>query len=141
MFDDNGAADKKSTLINRNVVVNNHRTSVRLEAEMWTDLREICRREGKSIHEVCSLIGERKTKQRSLTSAIRVFLIAYYRAAATEDGHSRAGHGQGYQLIGRAISAADVPRALAMRPVKPLSADGTGNTPAGTESVFSRMAR
>ncbi len=108
-----------STLINRNVVIDTHRTSIRLEAEMWSDLRDICRRENKSIHEICTMVNARKDPSRSLTSAIRVFLIAYYRSAATEDGHYRAGHGQGYQfiqrnsvgaeLIGKAYSSDEVP--------------------------------
>jgi predicted DNA-binding ribbon-helix-helix protein len=93
-----GSEPAKSSLINRNIVVNGHRTSVRLEAEMWSDLQAICRRENKSLHEMCSLISANKKGRRSLTSAIRVFLLGYYRAAATEEGHSRAGHGGGYQI-------------------------------------------
>ncbi len=94
----------ESSLINRNIVVNGRRTSVRLEAEMWNDLRDICRREGRTIHELCTLINERRSKERSLTSSIRVFLISYYRSAATEEGHIRAGHGEHY-VITNHISA------------------------------------
>lgn len=90
-----------STLLSRNVTVCGHRTSVRLEPDMWRGLIEICRREKSSNHEICSLIAESKPKETSLTAAIRVFIMAYYRAAATEDGHNRAGHGQG--LIGNTI--------------------------------------
>ena len=100
--------DLCSTLINRNIVVNSHRTSVRLEAEMWNDLRDICRREDKSVHDICTLIADRKHESRSLTSAIRVFLIAYYRAAATEEGHDRAGHGQDYRFMQRNAVAGDL---------------------------------
>jgi predicted DNA-binding ribbon-helix-helix protein len=118
-----GKDDKEasSTLINRNVVIDTHRTSVRLEAEMWSDLRDICRREGKSVHEICTLVNTRKDLSRSLTSAIRVFLIAYYRSAATEDGHYRAGHGQGYQFTQRnsvgtdLIGRAYIPEAAAQQ--------------------------
>jgi predicted DNA-binding ribbon-helix-helix protein len=35
---------------------------------------------------------ERGRAQSSLTAAIRVFLLDYFRAAATEEGHRRAGH-------------------------------------------------
>ena len=101
MMTDQAGKEPRSTLINRNVVIDSHRTSVRLEAEMWNDLRDICRRESKSIHEICTLVNSRKDESRSLTSAIRVFLIAYYRSAATEDGHYRAGHGQSYQFVQR----------------------------------------
>ena len=91
-----------SSLINRNIVVDGRRTSIRLEEEMWGDLQDICKREGKSMNELCTLVNNFRPTGRSLTSAIRVFLITYYRAAATEDGHIRAGHGAGYQIGRRA---------------------------------------
>ena len=84
-----------STLVSRNVTVDGHRTSVRLEPEMWNGLREICRREHATMHKICSGIACRKPANTSLTAAIRVFTMAYFRAAATEDGHDRAGHGPG----------------------------------------------
>ncbi len=94
----------ESSLINRNIIVDGRRTSVRLEAEMWADLRDICRREGRTIHELCTMINERRPDERSLTSSIRVFLISYYRSASTEEGHARAGHGEHY-IITNHISA------------------------------------
>ncbi len=83
----------KSTLVSRNVTILGRRTSVRLEPEMWSALRDIARREGCSTHDICSLINIRKNPQTSLTAAIRVFLMLYYRAATTEEGHLRVGHG------------------------------------------------
>ena len=83
----------RTTLISRNITVMGRRTSVRLEPEMWTALREIANREQCSIHDICTLIGVRKNQRTSLTAAIRVFLMLYYRAASTEDGHSKSGHG------------------------------------------------
>lgn len=62
---------------------------------MWNGLREICRREHVSMHEIATAVSERKALNTSLTAAIRVFVMAYFRAAATEEGHSRAGHGPG----------------------------------------------
>jgi len=82
-----------STLVSRNITVNGKRTSVRLEPEMWRALKEISGRENCSIHELCSLISFRKKARTSLTAAIRVFLMLYFRAATTEDGHGKAGHG------------------------------------------------
>lgn len=84
-----------SSLISRNVTVAGHRTSVRLEPEMWTALRELCLREHLSIHDIATAVSLRKPENTSLTAALRVFIMAYFRAAATEDGHSRAGHGPG----------------------------------------------
>jgi len=88
----------RSTLVSRNVTINGHRTSVRLEPEMWTGLSEICRREHATPHEVCSAIAGHKIENTSLTAAIRVFVMRYFRAAATEDGHAKVGHGHGITI-------------------------------------------
>ena len=92
----------KSTLISRNVTVMGRRTSVRLEPEMWMALKEISKRERCSIHDICGLISLRKNKNTSLTAAIRVFLMLYFRASSTEDGHQRAGHGSFERMQQRA---------------------------------------
>ena len=82
-----------STLVSKNITVAGRRTSVRLEPEMWVGLNELAQRERCSIHDVCTLVGYRKNNNTSLTAAIRVFVMLYYRAASTEDGHKRVGHG------------------------------------------------
>jgi predicted DNA-binding ribbon-helix-helix protein len=66
---------------------------------MWNGLREICRREHLSIHEIATTVANCKPANSSLTAAIRVFIMAYFRAAATEDGHIRAGHGPGGSFL------------------------------------------
>ncbi len=94
--------DTSSTLVSRNITVLGRRTSVRLEPEMWSSLREIAKRESCKIHDICSLIQLRKNPRTSLTAAIRVFLMLYYRAASTEEGHVKAGHGNFNQMMSRA---------------------------------------
>lgn len=91
--EDAEAHEGRSTLVSRNITILGRRTSVRLEPEMWNALRDIAKREGCSTHDICSLINIRKNIRTSLTGAIRVFLMLYFRAAATEDGHMRVGHG------------------------------------------------
>ncbi len=91
--EDEQTLEKKGTLISKNITVLNKRTSVRLEPEMWVALKDISLREECSVNEICSLIYLRKHPETSLTAAIRVFLMLYFRAAATEEGHLRAGHG------------------------------------------------
>ena len=85
--------NNKTSLISRNITVLGHRTSIRLEPEMWTSLREISTREKCTIHDLCTVDSIRKSPNTSLTAAIRVFIMLYFRSAATEDGHSKAGHG------------------------------------------------
>ncbi|HTV89124.1 MAG TPA: ribbon-helix-helix domain-containing protein [Stellaceae bacterium] len=70
-----------STLVIRNVVVAGRRTSVRLEPLMWEALQDIARRLEVSIHDLVTRI-ERERTASSLTAAIRVFIVDFYRAAA-----------------------------------------------------------
>jgi len=93
------AADRRasrivSTLVNGNVTVAGRRTSIRLEPPMWEALHQICRREGKALNELVTEI-DRGRAASSLTAAIRVYLLGYFRAAATDEGHRLAGHGSG----------------------------------------------
>ena len=90
-----------STLVNRNVTIGRRRTSLRMEPAMWDALEEICRREEMSQHELCAMIDERR-RASSLTAAIRVFIVNYFRAAATEEGHASTGHGALYKTRARA---------------------------------------
>jgi predicted DNA-binding ribbon-helix-helix protein len=91
-----------SSLVSRNVVVADHRTSVRLEPELWDALADIARRERLSLNELCTRIGARRlarlaralalkaqrakpagrVRRPSLTSAIRVHILLYYRRRA-----------------------------------------------------------
>ena len=77
----------------KNVTIGGHRTSLCLEMEIWDALAEACRREGLTVHQLCSLIDERRLGN-SRTSAVRAFVVNYFRDAATESGHLVAGHGQ-----------------------------------------------
>ena len=45
-------------LNNRNITVNGHRTSIRLEPEFWTGLADIAQREHLTIDQLCSEVGE-----------------------------------------------------------------------------------
>jgi predicted DNA-binding ribbon-helix-helix protein len=65
---------------------------MRLEPELWDALSEICERETLDMStlvrqvEAAGHIGGR-------TSAVRVYIQNYFRAASTEIGHAAAGHG------------------------------------------------
>jgi predicted DNA-binding ribbon-helix-helix protein len=98
----------RSTLISKNITVRGHRTSIRLEPEMWAALKDIAHRERTNIHNICSLIALRKQEETSLTAAIRVFLMLYYRAATTAEGHIRAGHGDFENMKRRARVTEDI---------------------------------
>ena len=101
-----------SRLVNRNVVGENGRTSMRLEPELWDALREICRRE----HiDTGALIRRVEAQRRQCpradtavcattegpggrTSGVRVFIVEYFRALA--DGGMADHGGQERELPG-----------------------------------------
>ena len=60
---------------------------------MWEALHDIRRREGKSLNELVTEIDAQRTES-SLTAAIRVYLLRYFSAAATDEGHRLACHGE-----------------------------------------------
>ncbi len=88
-----------SNLVNRNIIVDGHRTSIRLEPAMWLAFTKIAERESMTIHQLGTRIDRLRDKNCGLTAAIRVFLLAYFQEAATEEGHARAGHGDGQRRL------------------------------------------
>lgn len=81
-----------SRLINRNVVAGRGRTSMRLEPELWDALLEICQRERQDINRLVRQI-EAEGHSGGRTSSVRVYVINYFRSAASEPGHEAANHG------------------------------------------------
>ena len=70
-----------SRLINRNVIAQSGRTSMRLEPELWDALQEICLRETITLSDLVQRI-ERQGHPGGRTSAIRVHVVTYFRNVA-----------------------------------------------------------
>ena len=70
-----------SRLVNRNVIATSGRTSMRLEPELWDALQEICQRETITLSDLIQRI-EQRGHPGGRTSAIRVYVVTYFRAAA-----------------------------------------------------------
>jgi predicted DNA-binding ribbon-helix-helix protein len=81
-----------SRLVNRNVKALRGRTSMRLEPELWAALEEICRRERTAVGDVVKRV-DTAGFPGGRTSAVRVYVLNYFRQAATDAGHQSAGHG------------------------------------------------
>ena len=86
------ASASSSMLVTRNVRIGRRRTSLRLEPALWDALDKICQREGLTRHQLCTAIDTRK-RASTLTAGVRVFVVGYLGAAATEYGHADVGHG------------------------------------------------
>jgi len=80
----------KSTLVSKNINIGSRRTSLRLEREFWDALDDICTREILTVHQLCTLIDERRHGS-SRTSAVRAFVITYFRAVADGSGSRKGG--------------------------------------------------
>jgi predicted DNA-binding ribbon-helix-helix protein len=77
----------------RSLRIGRRRTTLRLDAVTWAALDEITARERVSIHEFCAVVNREKPRALPLTLAIRRHVLRYFRDAATDEGHARAGHG------------------------------------------------
>jgi len=76
-------------------ILDGARACLRMERAFWMMVDRICAREEISLAEFCQRVrrdvydaGDANT----LTSSIRVYVAEYFHAAATEEGHKRAGH-------------------------------------------------
>jgi predicted DNA-binding ribbon-helix-helix protein len=69
------------------------RTSARLESPLWQAFDEICTDHGVSRAMLARLIDARRARGTGLTSALRIFLLSYYRNAARKDVRSRTEDG------------------------------------------------
>ena len=104
-----------SPLTPRTLVVGGRAVQVRLEPSYWEALEEISRREELTVDELCSDLKDRLDMQGryagrgqpgvSIANAVRVFVVGYFRTAATEKGHTHAGHGKGDPFISTPFDA------------------------------------
>jgi predicted DNA-binding ribbon-helix-helix protein len=66
----------------RNVTIGGNRTSIRLEQQFWSGLEEIVTREGIPVNALVTRIRASQRMDGSLSSAVRVFVQAYFFALA-----------------------------------------------------------
>lgn len=65
--------------VKRSFDIAGHRTSISLEAEFWSALKDVAAREGASLTELVARIDAGRHRA-GLSSAIRVWLLEYYRS-------------------------------------------------------------
>lgn len=68
-----------------NIAVGKRRSGARLEPEIREALREISEREGVTQAELCAVLDSRRRANQTLSSALRTFVVAYFRNAAHEE--------------------------------------------------------
>ena len=68
-------------VVKRSVVVAGHRTSISLEDAFWKSLKEIAKERGTTLSRLVETIDS-KRGEANLSSAIRLFVLDYYRISA-----------------------------------------------------------
>jgi len=69
---------KNSSVVKRSVIRNGHKSSISLEDQFWDALREIADDEKMTISTLVAKIDHNRTTS-NLSSAIRVYVLAYFR--------------------------------------------------------------
>jgi predicted DNA-binding ribbon-helix-helix protein len=77
----NGCFSMQSTVVKRSVVIGKHKTSISLEDQFWTSLKEIAASHQKTCSSLLSEIDERR-QSANLSSAIRQFVLEFYQERA-----------------------------------------------------------
>jgi predicted DNA-binding ribbon-helix-helix protein len=80
----------KSPVVKRSIVVANHKTSVSLEEAFWNGMKEISSARNMTLSELVGEIDNNR-QQGNLSSAIRLFVLDYFRSRATGKLHGETG--------------------------------------------------
>ncbi len=71
----------KSQVVKRSIVIASHKTSVSLEDAFWNGLKEIAGTRNMPLSDLVSQIDSQR-QHGNLSSAIRLFVLDYYRSQA-----------------------------------------------------------
>jgi predicted DNA-binding ribbon-helix-helix protein len=66
--------------VKRSLTLKGHRTSVSLEDEFWQAFRQIAQEKGRGINDLAAEIDVSRDPEAGLASAIRVYVLRYFRA-------------------------------------------------------------
>jgi predicted DNA-binding ribbon-helix-helix protein len=77
----------KSPVVKRSIVIASHKTSVSLEDAFWSGLKEIAAGRDVTLSDLVASIDTGRG-DGNLSSAIRLFVLDYYREAARAARHS-----------------------------------------------------
>jgi predicted DNA-binding ribbon-helix-helix protein len=75
----------KSPVVKRSIVIAGHKTSVSLEDAFWQGLKQIAAERDVTLSDLVASIDTDR-RQGNLSSAIRLFVLDYYRTRANDPG-------------------------------------------------------
>lgn len=73
-----------STVIKRSIVLRGHKTSISIEDDFWSALKEMALERQQTLSAVVEAIDKQR-HSGSLSSAIRVFVVRHYRDMSRRD--------------------------------------------------------
>jgi predicted DNA-binding ribbon-helix-helix protein len=79
-------------VVKRSIEIAGHRTSVTLEDEFWNSLRDIAKERGSSVRGLVAEIDAGRG-EHNLSSAVRLFVLGFYREASGVTGRRRKSSG------------------------------------------------
>jgi predicted DNA-binding ribbon-helix-helix protein len=91
----------KSSVVKRSIVVAGHKTSVSLEDAFWRGLKEIAGGRHVTLSDLVAAIDSER-QQGNLSSAIRLFVLDFYRKQLADQKDE---HGGAHQMMGRSVPA------------------------------------
>ena len=75
----------KSLIVKRSVIVKQRKTSISLEGEFWASLKSIASEQGETLSNLIININANR-ECANLSSAIRLFILRYYRDEVERQG-------------------------------------------------------
>jgi predicted DNA-binding ribbon-helix-helix protein len=79
----------KSPVVKRSIVIEGHKTSVSLEDAFWKGLKQIAAGNGATLSGLVASI-DAKRQQGNLSSALRLYVLDFYRAQLGEEAAKRS---------------------------------------------------
>jgi predicted DNA-binding ribbon-helix-helix protein len=98
-FTTDGGGFMKSLVIKRSVVVAGHKTSVSLEDAFWKGMKEIAHARDLTLSELIGAIDSER-EYGNLSSALRLFVLEFYRSQISDLKEGRDGPDQGSESSG-----------------------------------------
>jgi predicted DNA-binding ribbon-helix-helix protein len=108
-FDRGVTKEKSCDFVSRNLRLSGRRTSIRLERALWRTFDDIALREGLTVRALCVAVDKQRDPEVSLTAAVRLFTVSYYRQIVQnlEDVRAVPGHPRDFAEGKQASMASD----------------------------------
>jgi predicted DNA-binding ribbon-helix-helix protein len=81
-----GRLDMNSGITRRSIIIKGHKTSVSMEDQFWSALKEIAAERQLTLSALVSIIDHDRGDLHNLSSALRTFVLARYRSTPASVG-------------------------------------------------------